>query len=67
MTELEMRQWIDHASYTELLRRWRFAPSGDPMFHGDVGVYYATVMGRRRDEVGAEAHTSASKEIGWEQ
>ena len=67
MTESEMRQWIDNASYTELLRRWRFAPSGHEMFQGEVGKYYADVMVRRREEAGAEAHTAASKQIGWEQ
>lgn len=62
----EQKQWIDNAGYEELLRRWRFAPGGDPMFQGDTGDYYAQVMKRKRQEVGQEEHVRASKSIGWE-
>jgi len=60
------KEWIDNASYEALLRRWRFAPVGDPMLQGDTGDYYSKVMSQRRAEVGDEEHTAASKRIGWD-
>jgi hypothetical protein len=65
MTEQEMRDWIDNASYEDLFRKWRFAPAGDPFFQGDVGKYYSEVMVKRRKEVGPEEHTRISKRLGW--
>ncbi len=64
MTEVEMRAWIDNASYETLLRKWRFAGMGDPFFAGDIGDHYLKVMTRKRDEIGPEAAT-ISKRIGW--
>ena len=60
----EQKSWIDGASYEELLRKWRFAPSGEPMFQGDTGDYYQKVMNEKKsaDQAGAVA---ASKSIGW--
>jgi len=55
--------WIDSASYLELLEHWRLAPSGDPMFLGEVGVYYEDRMQAKRDEVGLAVHIAASKAI----
>ena len=65
MDETQMKAWIDSASYEELLRRWRFAPVGDPMFQGDIGKYYSDTMFRQRDANPGE-HVRASKSIGWE-
>lgn len=67
MSEQEMRDWIDGASYYALLAKWRFAPSGDPFFEGGVGEHYSEVMARRREEVGPAMATAASKRIGWDQ
>lgn len=61
----EEKKWIDDASYIELLRRWRTAPSGDPMFQGDTGAYYQKIMLKRKREIGQAGHVQASKEIGW--
>ena len=65
MTNKEIKDWINNASYKELLRRWRFAPSGDPFFQGKVGDYYAKVMQERRKEIKEAVHVAASKNIGW--
>ncbi len=65
MIEDETKQWIDNASYEQLLSRWRFGPDGDPMFQGETGKYYEEVMSQKRKEGGDEAHTRASKSIGW--
>lgn len=56
---------IDAMSYYDLLKGWRFAPVGDPLFQGETGDYYAQVMAKKRVEVGPDAHTGISKEIGW--
>jgi hypothetical protein len=65
MTDEQMREWIDKASYEQLLKQWRFAPFGDPFFQGDIGDYYSKQLAKKRDEVGDEEHVRISKEIGW--
>ena len=65
MNKDEMKNWIDNATYEQLLSRWRFGPVGDPMFQGEMGKYYEEVMSQKRKEVGDEAHVRASKSIGW--
>ena len=61
--ELEMKRWIDGASYEALLRGWRIAPIGSPWFQGEIGEYYQQVMKTRRQEVGEAGHVAASKAI----
>ena len=65
-TDSKMREWIDNASYTQLLARWRFAPAGSPWFQGEIGKYYESTMAKKRREVGESGHVQASKEIGWQ-
>jgi len=60
-----VKNWIDTASYETMLERWRFAISGDPMFQGEVGEYYAKVMFAKRVANQEEA-VQASKNIGWD-
>jgi len=60
------KAWIDGANYYDMLRLWRFAPAGDPMFSGETGKYYAEIMAKRRTALGPEVHTAASKSLGWE-
>lgn len=62
----EQKQQIDAMDYEDMLRRWRFAPSGDPMFQAETGEYYSKVMGEKREQIGPGGHTTASKNIGWE-
>lgn len=64
--ELEMKKWIDEASYEQLLSKWRFARVGDPMFQGEIGDYYAKVMFRKRDELPEGEASRVSKRIGWD-
>lgn len=61
----EQKDWIDNASYEQLLSKWRYAPVGDPMFQEETGDYYADVMKKKKEEIGHEAHVAASKRIGW--
>lgn len=63
MIDPKIKQWIDDASYEELLRKWRFAPAGDPYFQGETGTYYSNVMAQKRMNVD---HVAASKRIGWD-
>jgi len=65
MTKHAMIAWIEKASYRELLRKWRFAPSGDPMLQGEVGELFAIRMKDLRASVGDAEHTATSKIIGW--
>ena len=56
---------IDESSYETLLRKWRFAPSGDPIFEGETGKYYAEVMFRKKRALPAGEAVTASKNVGW--
>ena len=59
----EEKKWIDEATYEELLRKWRYAPVGDPLFqHGGAFDYYSKVMKEKRLADPAE-HVRASKAI----
>ena len=60
-----MKAQIDSEDYESLLRRWRFAPAGSPMFQGELGDYYSKVMQEKRKAVGDQEHVRASKAIGW--
>ncbi len=59
------KQWIDEATLVQLLRRWRFSESGDPIFQGKAGDYFANRLGQLQAEDPA-AWTAASKEVGWD-
>jgi len=57
----EMKKQIDGMSHYALCQRWRFARSGDPMFQGEIGVYYKH---RLFDELGGFT-PEISKQLGW--
>jgi len=63
MNEQKMRDWIDNASYEELLRKWRYAPIGSPWFAGELGDHYAIVMKKKREQVGHAEAVATSKRI----
>jgi hypothetical protein len=60
-----MKAQIDSEDYESLLRRWRFAPAGSPMFQGEVGDYYSKVMFKKRDALPAGEQVRISKAAGW--
>lgn len=69
-TEEAMRQWIDGATYEQLLGHWRFAAVGDRYFRSDlyegrVVEYYKTRMGEKKAALGHPGAVSASKSLGW--
>ena len=65
MTDEDVKAWINTASYETLLRRWRKSPTGDPIFQGEIGDYYADAMRRKKAETPHSERVAASKRIGW--
>lgn len=59
------KDWIDKASYEDMLRKNRFAPVGDRMFTGDTGNYFMQVMAEKRDSLNPGQKAEISKRIGW--
>ena len=59
----ETKEWIDNASYEELLSRLRFAPPGDMLFQGRTGSYYFEVM--KKKSISVYEHIAISKRMGW--
>ncbi len=60
------KQEIDNMDYESMLRLWRHAPVGHPMFQGETSQYYSKVMAEKKEKIGNEAHVRASKSIGWD-
>ena len=61
---IENKAAIDEMTYEQLLRRWRFSPSGDPWFQGETGEYWSKRMKELRQK-NPSGHVAASKRIGW--
>lgn len=62
----EMINWIKGATYEELLRQWRFAPAGAPMFcHKEVYDFFVDRFKAQKRKVGHDAVVAASKRVGW--
>jgi hypothetical protein len=59
----ENKKDIDSLSYEELLRKWRFAPAGEPWFQGETGDYWAKRMAELREQ--HPDPVGVSKRIGW--
>ena len=66
MTTKEMTEWIDKASYQELLNKWRFEECGSPWFCGEIGEYYLKVTFEKRKMLSHADQVNASKSVGWE-
>lgn len=61
----EAKAEIDAMTYEQLLRKWRFATLGNPMFQGERGSYFADRMSELRRKIGHDAAVQASKNVGW--
>ena len=59
----ESKAHIDGLSYQGLLRRWRFAPVGDPWFEGETGEDWIERMAELRSRPGGDyrAYTGNGK------
>ena len=60
------RDWIDKATYQELLRKNRFAPIGDELFLGDLGGYFMKAMNEKKNKLSPDEQVQASKNVGWD-
>ena len=65
MTEDGMRDWIDNVDYEILLRRWRFAKSGDKFFQGEIGEYYDNIMREKGLKLSSADRVRINKLVGW--
>lgn len=65
MTQFE-QDWIDDASYEQLLRTWRQYPLNHPLFTGETGHYYAYIMNAKEMAIGFEGWLQASENVGWD-
>jgi len=59
----EYKNQIDSMTYEQMLKKWRFASIGDPIFQGEIGEYFSKRMAKLREQ-GAD-HVGISKLIGW--
>lgn len=57
----ELKREIDLRSHMSLLRQWRSAPAGTPIFEGESGKYFGERMAemRNRDNGAAVADSKA--------
>ena len=60
-----IKKQIDDMSYESMLRLWRHAPSGHPMFQGETGEYFSKIMKKKRENISNSEHVQTSKNIGW--
>jgi len=60
-----MKKWIDNADYESLLRKWRFAKTGDALFQGDLGKYYSKIISKKKNELDSAEQVRISKSVGW--
>jgi len=59
----EQKQWIDKASYEDLMAKRRFAPVGDAMFTDDeCYAYFSAAMIEKQK---GQDKVAVSKRIGW--
>ena len=60
-----MKKEIDEMSLYDMLYNQRFAPFGDPLFTGNVGLYFTEVMQAKRNAAPDSEWIRISKAIGW--
>jgi|WetSurMetagenome_2_1015567.scaffolds.fasta_scaffold529305_2 hypothetical protein len=58
------KNWIDTASYDCMLARQRYSP-GDPIFDGESGDYFATIINRKMSKLAIHELLAISKAIGF--
>ena len=65
MTDEEMKQFIDTASYEQLLHMNRFEPLGSEWFMGGIGLYLHDRMMALKKTMSPQEQVDASKNVGW--
>jgi len=58
----KLKEQIDNMTREEMARKWRFAPSGDPMLQSETGTYFQ----KRFNSLGGFS-PAISKKIGWDE
>lgn len=58
-----IKKEIDNMNYYELLKKWRFAPSGDPILSGEIGEYFSDKMTSKKYE--EKDPMKISDLVGW--
>lgn len=61
----EQKEWIDNASYEELLRKWRYSTFSDPLFHSETGTYFSEALAEYRKTMTTQEKVAISKRIGF--
>lgn len=59
----ELKKQIEALSYEDMLRIWRFEPSGHPLLIGEVGEYFSLQMDLKRESVD---YVEVSKRVGFQ-
>ena len=59
----DSKDYIDSLSYEGLLREWRFSPSGNKWFQGEIGDYWKDRMHEMKEK--ESNPISISKKVGW--
>lgn len=62
----EQKEWIDNASYREMLYKRRFEPIGSEWFFGECGSYFFKIEAEKRKQISDAEYVLISKSIGWE-
>jgi len=65
MIDESTKNRINDMNYEQMLRKWRFAPIGDPLFQGEAGDYFAERMKFKKLQLTDGEQVQISKEIGW--
>lgn len=62
----QIKQWIDTATYHQLLYKNRFGKSEELIFQGELGEYFMDALKKKGNELSSGKKVSISKSIGWE-
>lgn len=63
--EAQDKEFIDNSTYEVLLHKWRTAEMGHPIFQGNTGKYFQTVMFAKKKLLSVEAQVQVSKSVGF--
>lgn len=63
--EMSFENWIENASYEDLLRRWRFGPLDDPAFKGETGKLFSKKLFEMQAALSDDERVAVSKKVGW--
>ena len=63
---IRMKEWIDGASYEDLLRKWTTAELGDPYFQDGVGDYFKEALVHKGAGMAITAIESVQRKLAGE-